>query len=274
MTSRPSGISTSTGPSMSIGPPGTGVTRRGALVPCGAGVTSSILPAGRSAQAIPAARGDTIGSVDETQQPLLTDAYAIRDPGQLRSLYGTVPKRAAGKVHPSIDRHDRAFIARSPFLVLATAAQGGLLDVSPRGDLPGFVHVLDDEHLVLPDRPGNNRIDSLLNVLSDPRVSLIFLVPGLGHTLRVNGTAVISTDPDLRALGAVKGRLPVVAMLVRVAEVLYQCPRALVRSGLWEPSRHVAREALPSLDEVLAEQVAGLSLQESVALGATNDPLW
>ena len=198
----------------------------------------------------------------------------VTDPEQLRSLYGSIPKRAAGKVHARLDRHDRAYVARSPFLVLATAARDGLLDVSPRGDLPGFVQVLDDEHLVLPDRPGNNRIDSLLNVLSDPRVAMIFLVPGLGHTLRVNGTGTVSADPELRALGAVKCRLPATALLVRVEEVLYQCPRALVRSGLWDPARHAEPGELASLDEVLAQQVPDLTLAESIALGAKKDPLW
>ena len=209
----------------------------------------------------------------EPQTPA-RDGHLVTDADVLRGLYGQVPKRAAGKVHQRLDEHDRAFISRSPFLVLATAARDGLLDVSPRGDLPGFVHVLHDGSLLLPDRPGNNRIDSLLNVLTDPRISLIFLVPGLGHTLRINGTGVVSTDPGLRALGAVKGRQPVTALLVRVEEALYQCPRALVRSGLWDPARQVDAGALPSLDEVLADQVAGLSLQESIALGATNDPLW
>lgn len=198
----------------------------------------------------------------------------VRDPAELRSLYGEVPRRAAGKVHACVDRHDRAYIARSPFLVLATADAGGLLDVSPRGDLPGFVHVLDEQQLVLPDRPGNNRVDSLLNVLSDPRVALIFLVPGLGHTLRVNGTAQVSTDPALRELGAVRGRLPATALLVRVREVLYQCPRALVRSGLWDPDRQAGPDELPSLDAVLADQVPDLTLDESVRLGATADPLY
>lgn len=199
---------------------------------------------------------------------------AVTDPDVLRGLYGQVPKRAAGKVHTRLDRHDRAFIAASPFLVLATAAPGGLLDVSPRGDLAGFVHVLDERTLVLPDRPGNNRIDSLLNVLSDPRASMIFLVPGLGHTLRVNGTAVVSTDPAVRELGAVRGRLPVTALVLTVAEVLYQCPRALVRSKLWDPAVQVDPSSLATLDEVLADQVPDLTLEESRRLGSTDDPLW
>jgi PPOX class probable FMN-dependent enzyme len=198
----------------------------------------------------------------------------VTDPDVLRSLYGDIPKRAAGKVHGRIDHHDRAFIAASPFLVLATASAGGLLDVSPRGDLPGFVHVLDEQTLVLPDRPGNNRIDSLLNVLSDPRVSMIFLVPGLGHTLRVNGRAAVSTDPAVRELGAVRGRLPVTALVLTVEEVLYQCPRALVRSKLWDPSVQVDPSALATLDEVLADQVPDLTLEESRRLGSTDDPLW
>ena len=199
---------------------------------------------------------------------------ALTDPDTLRSLYGDVPKRAAGKVHTRLDHHDRAFIAAAPFLVLATAAPDGLLDVSPRGDLPGFVHVLDDRTLVLPDRPGNNRIDSLLNVLADARASMIFLVPGLGHTLRVNGTAEVTTDSELRALGAVRGRQPVTALVLTAREVLYQCPRALVRSRLWDPSRHVDPSALATLDEVLADQVPDLTLEESRRLGSTDDPLW
>lgn len=206
---------------------------------------------------------------------VLTSATAtVTDPDALRSLYGEVPKRAAGKVHPRLDRHDRAFIAASPFLVLATAADGGLLDVSPRGDNPGFVRVLDDATVVLPDRPGNNRIDSLLNLLGDPRASMIFLVPGIGHTLRLNGTAVVTTDPQLRELGAVRGRLPVTALVLTVQEALYQCPRALVRSKLWDPDRRVEPGSLASLDEVLADQVEDLTLEESVRLGSTDDPLW
>ena len=204
----------------------------------------------------------------------VASSATVTDPDVLRGLYGEIPKRAAGKVHQHLDRHDRAFIAASPFLVLATAAADGLLDVSPRGDLPGFVQVLDERTVVLPDRPGNNRIDSLLNVLGDPRASMIFLVPGLGHTLRVNCTAVVSTDPAVRELGAVRGRLPVTALVLTVREVLYQCPRALVRSKLWDPSVQVDPSSLASLDEVLADQVPDLTLEESRRLGSTDDPLW
>ena len=203
-------------------------------------------------------------------------SYDVTRSDQLHALYGAVPMRAAGKVHVALDEHDRAFVAAAPFLVLATAQEGGLLDVSPRGDRRGFVHVRAGGDLVLPDRPGNNRIDSLLNVLSDPRVAVIFLVPGLGQTLRVNGTARLSTDPELLELGEVGGRRPATAMVVTVLEVLYQCPRALMRSGLWDPARQVDPRSMTSLDEVLAAQVPGLSLAESLAIGARSgdDPLW
>jgi PPOX class probable FMN-dependent enzyme len=197
-------------------------------------------------------------------------------PEELKALYGPVPKRAAGKVHQHLDAHDRAFIASSPFLVLATVQADGLLDVSPRGDLPGFVTVLDGDRLVLPDRPGNNRIDSLLNVLSDPRASMIFLIPGVGQTLRVNGTAAVSTEESLLRLGAVGDRLPATALVLTAAEVLYQCPRALVRSRLWDPDARMAADEAPDLDAVLAAQVPDLSLAESRAIGAASvdDPLW
>lgn len=215
---------------------------------------------------------DVLSQVDSSH--IVRGEHVVRGEAELAGLYGAVPKRAAGKVHPRLDDHDRRFIALSPFLLLATAADGGLLDVSPRGDLPGFLHVLDDTHVVLPDRPGNNRIDSLRNVLGDPRAAMILLVPGVGHTLRLNGTAAVTTDPELLALGAVRGRLPATALVLTVVEALYQCPRALVRSHLWDPARHAAKDALPSLDVVLADQVPGLDLEESIALGKTNDPLW
>jgi PPOX class probable FMN-dependent enzyme len=200
----------------------------------------------------------------------------VTNAAELKGIYPPVPKRAAGKVHGTLDEHDRHFIAISPFLVLATASRDGLLDVSPRGDLPGFVHLLNPRQLLLPDRPGNNRIDSLLNVLEDPRASLIFLVPGLGQTLRVNGTAAIHTDPELLALGQVDGNLPRTALVVDVVEVMYQCPRALVRSRLWDAASHTDPRRGPSLDDVLSAQVPGLSLQESRRIGqaSKDDPLW
>jgi PPOX class probable FMN-dependent enzyme len=193
---------------------------------------------------------------------------------QLLSLYGEVAFRASQKVHPALDDHDRRFVALSPFLLLATC--GPMLDISPRGDVPGSVEVLDDGRLLLPDRPGNNRLDSLLNVVGDPRVALFFLIPGIGYTLRVNGTGVVSTDPALLARGAVDGRLPRTTMVVTPVEVLYQCPRAVLRSSLWDAGRHVDDSALATLDEALADQIEGLTLEKSVELGKAGlaKPLW
>lgn len=188
----------------------------------------------------------------------------------LLALYGEVGFRAARKVHAVPDRHDRAFIARSPFCVLATSAADGMLDVSPRGDLPGFVEVLDDGRLLLPDRPGNNRIDSLLNVVGDPRVALLFLIPGVKETLRVNGTAAVSTDPLLVARGEVEGRLPTTVLVVQPVEVLFQCPRALMRSRIWDADMQVDSSVLASLDEVLADQIAGLTPERSRELGTAG----
>jgi PPOX class probable FMN-dependent enzyme len=199
--------------------------------------------------------------------------HEITSAEELLQHYGEVSFRAARKVHAPLDSHDRDFIARSPFLVLATA--GDLLDVSPRGDVPGFVQVLDDGRLLLPDRRGNNRVDSLLNVLQDPRVSLIFLIPGVGTSLRVNGRAVISTDPELRSRCSVEGSEPATVLVVSVEEALMQCPRALKRSQLWDPSTWTDPGLAP-MDVVLADQIPELTLEESLALGAASGdkPLW
>lgn len=200
--------------------------------------------------------------------------YDVTTAEQLLGHYGEVSFRAARKVHGCVDQHDRDFIARSPFLVLATV--GELPDVSPRGDLPGFVQVLDDGSLLVPDRRGNNRIDSLLNVVQDPRVALIFLIPGVGESLRVNGTAAISADPALLSRCAVEGSEPATVLVVTPVEVLMQCPRALKRSRIWDPSTYTDPDDLASMDVVLADQIPGLSVEESIALGrASGDkPLW
>jgi PPOX class probable FMN-dependent enzyme len=170
---------------------------------------------------------------------------------QLDTLYGPALERAILKELPKLNPHYRAFIEHAPFMVLATAGPEGL-DCSPRGDAPGFVRVIDDGTVALPDRRGNNRIDSLRNIVRDPRVSLLFLVPGVGETLRINGRAAISTDPALLDTFAVAGKAPRSVVLVTVQSVYFQCAKALIRSKLWDPARHVERSRLPSAGDMLA----------------------
>ncbi len=147
-------------------------------------------------------------------------------------------------------------IQASPFVALATVGPEGL-DCSPRGDLPGFVRIADPRTLILPDRRGNNRIDSLRNVVRDPRVALLFLIPGSGTTFRVNGRAMLSVDPDLLDSFAVDGKPPRTAMVVTVVEAYFQCARAIVRSGLWKPESQVDPKSLPTPGAMLAAVTAG-----------------
>ena len=160
------------------------------------------------------------------------------------------------KVTDAITPHYAALIAASPLAVLATCGPEGL-DCSPRGDRPGFVRVADPRTLILPDRRGNNRIDSLRNIVRDPRVALLFLIPGSGTTFRVNGTAVISADPDLLASFAVEDQAPRTAIVVTVEEAYFQCARAIVRARLWDPDARVDPASLPSPGAILAALTAG-----------------
>src|SRR6478609_6914870 len=170
----------------------------------------------------------------------------------LEAIYTAPPAAAStAKVADSVTPDYAALIAASPFAVLATSGPEGL-DCSPRGDVPGFVRVADPRTLVLPDRRGNNRIDSLRNVVRDPRVGLMFLIPGIGNALRVNGRAVVEDDPALLASFAVDGKAPRTALVITVGEVYFQCARALIRSGLWRPDSRVDPRSLPSPGRILA----------------------
>ncbi|HKI06695.1 MAG TPA: pyridoxamine 5'-phosphate oxidase family protein [Thermoanaerobaculia bacterium] len=184
------------------------------------------------------------------------DPHTISSLEQLTALYDPPSERVLLKQIDHLDEHCRAFIAASPFLVLATRGSSGL-DCSPRGDQPGFVEVQDDKTLLLPDRRGNNRIDSLRNILDDPAVGLIFLMPGVHETFRVNGRARISVEPPLLERFAVDGKPPKSVLVVTVEEAFVQCARALVRSDLWNPARHVPRSVLPSIGTVLAAHTGG-----------------
>lgn len=188
---------------------------------------------------------------------------SIRDRDALRAHYGEPSVLAARKSLDRLDAHCRRFIAASPFLVIATADASGAMDASPRGDAPGFVRVPDDRTLVIPDRPGNRRVDSLSNVVANPQVGLFFLVPGVNETLRVNGGAEISTDPKLLAEMAVRGKIPRSALVVTVREAFLHCAKALVRSDLWNADKHVDRKTFPSLGKMLADQIEGVDAGEA-----------
>jgi PPOX class probable FMN-dependent enzyme len=155
-----------------------------------------------------------------------------------------------------LDRYARQFIARSPFLCMATSDAAGNADISPRGDPNGFVQVLDDHTLAIPDRPGNNRLDSMSNIVANPNVALIFFVPGIEETLRVNGRARIVRDEAILAQCAVNGRTPKAAVVVTADEVFFHCAKALKRSRLWDPARHADRSELPSLARIIMDQAS------------------
>ncbi|KMO11640.1 pyridoxamine 5'-phosphate oxidase family protein [Methylobacterium indicum] len=180
---------------------------------------------------------------------------------------GAVGEASTVKVADHITPHYRTFIAAAPFVSLATVGPEGL-DCSPRGDRPGFVRVADPTTLLLPDRRGNNRIDSLRNVVRDPRVGLMFLIPGVGNALRVNDRAVIDDDADLCASFAIDGRAPRTVMVIRVGEVYFQCARALIRSGLWRADAQVDPKSLPSPGQILA------GLSEGRVGGTAYDEAW
>ncbi|EFF78148.1 pyridoxamine 5'-phosphate oxidase family protein [Achromobacter piechaudii] len=182
--------------------------------------------------------------------------HLVTDANALQALYGSPGEASLKKEVDHVHPHYRAFIEASPFAMLATCGPDGL-DASPRGDPAGLVVVEDEKTLLLPDRRGNNRVDSLLNVLADPRVALLFLVPGVGETLRVNGTARISVDPALLARFAVDDKLPRSVLIVDVQTVYFQCSRALLRSRLWDPATQVPRSALPSVGRILSDLTAG-----------------
>jgi hypothetical protein len=166
-------------------------------------------------------------------------------------MIGLPTETVVAKIADRINSLTRQFIERSPFVCVATANPDGGLDVSPRGDPPGFVRVLDERTLLLPERPGNRIADTLTNLVSDPRIALLFLIPGVGDTFRVNGRATIVDDPELLARSAVHGKLPKLGILVEIEQAYTQCPKALTRSDLWNPEHHIERSQLPPAGEIL-----------------------
>jgi hypothetical protein len=183
---------------------------------------------------------------------------------ELRLILGTPVARSILKERPLLDAHCRAFIARSPLLLMATAGSDGRCDVSPKGDAPGFVLVVDEHRLVVPDRPGNKRLDGMTNLLGNPHIGLLFLVPGREETLRVNGRAWITRDPELLQRCAVQGKAPLVAIGVEVEQCFLHCAKPFRRAHLWAANEWPAPDALPSLACVLFDQIRpdGVTLQD------------
>jgi PPOX class probable FMN-dependent enzyme len=186
----------------------------------------------------------------------LDPSHIIRETGQLDGLYGPALERSIRKQIDHLDEYCRAFIAASPLLIVGTQ-YGTAADASPRGDVPGFVKVADDHTLLIPDRRGNNRLDTLRNIVRNSSVGLLFLVPGVYETFRVNGEAAISTDPALTAQFSVEGKTPRTVMVVKVREAYIHCSRALVRAHLWDPARFAEPGAVPSMGTMLAAHTCG-----------------
>jgi PPOX class probable FMN-dependent enzyme len=189
--------------------------------------------------------------------PITTEA-------RLREIYGPPLGRSLTKQIDHIDDHCRSFLAASPFLLIATS-DGSSLDVSPKGDRPGFVVVEDDHHLLIPDWPGNSRIDGLRNILAHPRIGLIFLIPTVRETLRINGGSSIHDDPELLERCALKGRLPLTVLRVAVEEVFLHCAKSLLRSKLWQPETWPDERPVPSIAEMIRKQTRSEGPLESEA---------
>ena len=183
--------------------------------------------------------------------------YVVKDEAALRSMFQETHALAIQKSLTYLDEHSRNFIARSPFICLGTQNLAGGADVSPRGDPEGFVKIIDDKTIAIPDRPGNNRLDSLVNILSNPSVGVLFLVPRFDDTLRINGNAKLTTEPDILQSMIVKDRVPKLAIIITLSEVFMHCAKAFRRSQLWNPDHFQDRSEMPSLVKIVLDQTTG-----------------
>jgi PPOX class probable FMN-dependent enzyme len=196
-----------------------------------------------------------------TDQPSMTPTHAPTEGGvieteaELRKLYKPPGAASIAKTLPRIDEHARRFIELSPFVCVGTTGPDGLGDVTPRGGEPGFVHVLDPTHVAMPDRPGNNRLDSLGNLVRQPGVGLLFFVPGFEDMLRLNGRAQLTTEPALMERFIVNGKLPLLVLVIEVKEVYLHCTKAIRRAGLWKPESRVDRRSFATLGQILRDQI-------------------
>ena len=192
----------------------------------------------------------------------------IGSEAELRTRFGEVHPLAIQKTRPTLDKYSRQFIAMSPFLVISTANAEGKADLSPRGDPPGFVHIVNDRSFVIPDRPGNNRLDTMANIVANPNVACLFFIPGFEDTLRVSGKAAITDDEDLLKHCIVTGKQPKVGILVTVEEVFLHCAKALKRSKLWHDDYKQDRSQMPSIARIILDQTCETGVDEAVASAA------
>jgi len=176
---------------------------------------------------------------------------------QLRTLYGTPSGRAKIKSLPALDKHCRLFIDKSPFLTIGTIGENGDMDVSPRGGKAGFVQVLSDTQILIPDAKGNNRLDSLTNIVETGKIGMLFMVPGIDETLRLNGTASLSNDPELLAHFPNENIPPKTVIVVDIEEVFLHCAKAFMRSQLWNPDHHIPKDEFPTMGQMLKDQLGG-----------------
>ncbi len=178
----------------------------------------------------------------------------VADKATVREIVGEPIPIVRNKEMPKLDKYCRQFIEMSPFLCLGTAGADGHIDMSPRGDPPGFVRILDDHTLLMPDRQGNQRVDSMLNITENPRIGLIFFLPGVEETLRIRGSVSITRDPDLLAPLALNGKTPKLGLLVEIEQVFFQCAKALIRSKLWDPATRIERSEFPTFGQIARDQ--------------------
>ena len=195
----------------------------------------------------------------------MADDYRITSADELRALFDAPSEMVRRKVIKRLDRHCRTLIAASPFICLSTSNAAGRADVSPRGDAPGFVQVIDDATLFVPDRPGNNRLDSMSNILENPNVGLLFVIPGLDETLRVYGTAALTRDPALLARATVNGKAPKIGLRVTVEGAHLHCGKAFKRARLWDPAAQIDRKSLPSLGRMVLDQTGATDIPVEAA---------
>ncbi|MEX3008745.1 pyridoxamine 5'-phosphate oxidase family protein [Hoeflea sp. TYP-13] len=194
--------------------------------------------------------------------PEFEDIITTRE--ELREIVGEPIQRVKEKVMPALDRHCRNFIERSPFVIISTSDGDGDGDVSPKGDPAGFVKILDNNTLAIPDRPGNRRVDGFENILQNPSVGLLFLIPGRNESVRVNGTAMIVRDEPLRQSMSIRGKLPKLVLVVNVEEAFFHCSRCMIRSGLWEPDNWPSQDGLASMSEVMFDIGKGIDKLEDI----------